>query len=102
MCQTSANKVEGMACYELVSCDPTPIFTFRFFQRVVRRLLLPLALSSGHKAGFKSQLGVSPVKGNIEWQRANIAHLGNSLLQHEWRKEIRQSPGADSERPESF
>lgn len=42
------------------------------------------------------------MKGNIEWQRANIARLGNSLLQHEWREEIRQSPGADSERPESF
>lgn len=94
--------MEEIAHYELVSCDPTPIFAFKFFQKVVRRLILPLALSWGHKAGFKSQLGVSPVKGNIEWQRANIAHLGNPLLQHEWRKEIRQSPGADSERPESF
>lgn len=94
--------MEGIAHYELVSCDPTPIFAFKFFQKVVRRLILPLALSWGHEAGFKSQLGVSPVKGNIEWQRANIAHLGNPLLQHEWRKEIRQNPGADSERPESF
>lgn len=94
--------MKGIACHELVSCDTTPIFAFKFFQKVVRHLIMPLALSWGHKAAFKRQLGVSPVKGNIEWQRANIAHLGNSLLQHEWRKEIRQSPGADSERPESF
>lgn len=100
--EASTNKVEGIACCELVSCDPTPIFAFKFFQKLVRCLVLPLALSWGPKAAFKSQLGVSPVKGNIEWQRANTAHLGNSLLQHEWRKEIRQSSGADSERPESF
>lgn len=81
---------------------PSPIFAFKFLEKAVRRLVPPLALSWGHKAGFKSQLGVSLVKGNIEWHRANIAHLGNPLLQHEWRKEIRQSPDADSERPESF
>lgn len=38
-------KWEGIAYYEPVSCDPTPIFAFKCFQKVVRRLILPLALS---------------------------------------------------------
>lgn len=81
---------------------PSPISAIKFLKKVVRCLIPPLALSWGHKAGFKSHLGVSLVNGNIEWQRANIARLSNPLLQHEWRKEIRQNPNADSERPGSF
>lgn len=79
-----------MSLPRLPLVNPSHIFAFKLLKKVVTCLHLwhyPGAIN-----GFKSHLGVSLVKGNIEWQRANIAHLGNPLLQREWRKEIRHSP----------
>lgn len=55
--EASANKVEGIACCGLVSCDVTPTFAFKFFQKVVRRLILPLALSWAIKLALKASWG---------------------------------------------